>query len=137
MSNNKPVLIDGTKTKKQLTKELYQQNYNLPKKDIWNLIVEKLNVDIATARTYVWNAAREINPTLNLPLTTRKIDQTKLKRGKAYDLFVQNPNLDRKQMIKLIENSLQITNNSAATHCSMSAKKFKKNFPNINHKAVV
>lgn len=134
--NSKPVLIDSNKTKKDLTKDLYLQNYNLPKKEIWNLVVEKLNVDIATARTYVWNAAKEINPTLNLPLTTRKIDQSKLKRGKAYELFVSNPSLNRKQMISLIENTLNITNNSAATHCSMSAKKFKKNFPTSSHKSV-
>ena len=143
---SKPILINSNKnkTRKQLVEDLYISNPNMPKKELWNKAVEELyaqgmQIDIATARTYVWCAeqklARKINP--NAIIKSRNIDNSKLKRSKAYELFETNSNLNRKQMINLIESKLGITRNSAETHCSLCAKKFSTNNPSKSHGAIV
>lgn len=142
---SKPVLISNkNKTRKELVEELYINNPNMSKKELWNKAVEELytrgmQIDIATARTYVWLAERKLAKTINPTklIKTRKIDPTNLKRTKAYNLFESNPNLTRKQMESLIATTLNITDNSAATHCSMCAKTFVTNNPTKNHKAIV
>lgn len=141
---NKPVLISSNKTSKQLVEEIYINNPNMPKKQLWSKAVDDLykagkQINLAIARTYVWCAekkhAKIINP--NVVLNTRNVDKSKLKKTKAYNLFESNPALDRKAMINLIEKSLNITNTSAQTHCSLSAKKFAQDNPSAKHNALV
>lgn len=137
--SNVPVLINGRgkiQTKKELAKKLYLSVHMLARKEQIDKFVEELLISENSARTHISWCARELNNGLNKPYTTRKRDLTRLKREKAYTIFAGHPNLPRKEIIKLLETDLEMSQNSAATHCSISAKRFINENGKIAHKAL-
>lgn len=133
-----PTTINATaKPKKEAARELYQLFHHLNRKDLIDKFVEELHVSENSARTHLSWCAKEMNSSLNKPYITRKIDPGKLKREKAYSLFKNNPNLSRKAIINLFQNKLHMSENSAATHCSLSAKRYTEEFGmKMNHKSI-
>lgn len=136
MNNSKTVLIDGNKpeTKKNIAKKLYMNYHTLDRRSLIHKFVEELHITENSARTHISWCAKELNPLLNKPIVTRKIDESKCKKGQAYNLFVNN-NISRNEMIKLFQKELDMTRNSAITHCSMCAKRYSESV-NTNHKAI-
>lgn len=132
--NNKSATL--TKTKKEIAKELYRLFHHLERSDLINKFVEELHITENSARTHISWCAKELNAALNKPYITRKIDGNKLKREKAYALFKSNPNMERKAIIQLFQNKLHMSENSAATHCSLSAKRFTEENNNTPHKSI-
>jgi hypothetical protein len=133
------VMIDNvnkTITKKEKARELYKKYHNLPRKEIAYKFVEELLMPIESALTHVSLCAKELNSSLNKPFVTRKHNPDKLKKAKAYNIFSSNPQLSRKQMITEFQSQLNMTENSAATHCSMCAKEFKKS-NSITHASIL
>lgn len=126
-----------TKPKKEAAKELYKLFHNLSRKDLIDKFVEELHISENSARTHLSWCAKEMNSVFNKPYVTRKIDHNKLKREQAYALFKNNPNLSRKAIINLFQNKLNMSENSAATHCSLSAKRFVQEFGmKMNHQSI-
>lgn len=127
LNKNKQYNLTGYKKdipKKQYAEILYTKFHNLPKNDLTNIFVEELYTTKKAAQTYISICAKNLNLQLNKPYKTRIRDIPNLKKQKAYDIFTSNPTLNRKQMIDLLTDKLQITNNSAATHVSMCIKRY-------------
>ena len=134
--SNTTIIDNTTKTKKEIAKELYRLFHHLNRKDLINKFVEELHVTENSARTHLSWCAKELNDSLNKPFITRKIDLGKLKREKAYTLFKANPAMERKAIIQLFQNKLNMSENSAATHCSLSAKRFSEEHSQTPHKSI-
>lgn len=122
-------------TKKEIAKQLYKNFHNLDRKALIHKFVEELHITENSARTHISWCAKELNTALNKPFLTRRIDPSKLKKEKAYSIFKNNPNLSRKEIIKLLQSNLKMSENSAATHCSLSSKRYMDEAGN-NHKAI-
>lgn len=138
---NKPVVINSTNknaTKKEIARILYQKFHTLDRKSLIHKFVEELHITENSARTHISWCAKEMNNNLNKPYLSRKIDQSKLKKEKAYTIFSSNQNLSRKDIIRLLQNTLNMSENSAATHCSLSSKRFvNENGVSTTHKAIL
>jgi hypothetical protein len=128
-----------TASKKEIARQLYKDFHSLDRQLLIHKFVEELHISENSARTHISWCAKELNSTLNKPYITRKIDQNKLKKEKAYRIFKSNPNLSRRDIIKLFESNLNMSENSAATHCSLSSKRYVDEngvTAATNHKAV-
>lgn len=139
MSNTQVVMQSTTKntTKKEIARELYRIYHHLNRKDLIDKFVEELHISENSARTHLSWCAKELNSLYNKPYVTRRIDPTKLKKERAYSLFKNHTAMERKSMIQLFQTKLNISENSAATHCSLSAKRFSEEFgTNISHKSI-
>lgn len=112
-------------SKKELAKQLYAKFHSLDRPTLIKTFQQELAVTENCARTYISMAAKELNPTLNKPFRTRKPRVDNLKYVRAMELFSANPALTRPEMIKLFTETLGMTKDSAATHCSMCAKKYR------------
>lgn len=136
MKNTATMIDNIQKTKKELVKEIYMKNHDQSRNAIVNKVVEELLMPIESARTHVSWVAKELNPILNKPFKTRKRDPLSLKKVKAYEIFENNTTLSRKEMIAKFQTELGMSENSAATHCSMCVKEFKIKFVNIQHNSI-
>jgi uncharacterized protein YbcC (UPF0753/DUF2309 family) len=124
-------------TKKEIARELYKMYHTLERTDLIHKFCEELLITENSARTHLSWCAKELNASLNKPYITRKIDNTKLKKEKAYSLFKSHTGIERKAMIQLFQSKLNISENSAATHCSLSAKRFSEEFgAKVPHKSI-
>ena len=112
-------------TKKDKAKKLFEENHNLPYTTLVRLFLRELDLPTENAaRTYISMTKRELAHKLNISYKGRKIDARKTKKGKAMELFKNNTNLTRNQMIELFVEELDMTWNSAATHCSMCVQEY-------------
>lgn len=124
----------GKKTKKERAVELYAQSHHLSDDKIIKVFIDELNLPSEnSARTYISMSKKELASKLKLPYKRRKIDARKTKRGQAMKLFNDNPSLSRKEMIQLFVDELDMTEASAATHCSVCAREYVGK----RHKAIV
>lgn len=130
-------MIESGKTKKQIVKNMLLKYHNiLNRKQLLDKIVEDLLISENSARTHLSWALKDVASQIDKKYVTRNRDKDKLKKEKAFNIFVQNPNLSRKEMINLFESKLNMSNNSAATHCSMCVKQYIEKFNNKNHKVI-
>lgn len=120
-------------TKKDRALLLFEQNNNKSRKELIDLFVRELDTTEGSARTHLSWCMKELKDKYQLKYETRKIDKSGLKREKAMTIFKQNPQLSRDEMIEKFEKDLEMTRNSAATHCSMCSKAYK----GPKHNAVV
>jgi hypothetical protein len=127
MSNSEKTL------KKEKAKELYLKYHTLERRELINKFQAELGMSENSARTHISLCAKELNNTLSKPYITRNINQSGLKRQKAMEIFRSNPSFNRKQMIETFMKELNMSRNSAATHCSMCAKAYTDSVP---HNAV-
>lgn len=140
MSNTVVISKNRNLKIKEIAKDLYKMYHTLDRKSLIHKFVEELHITENSARTHLSWCAKELNQSLNKPYITRKIDSSKLKKEKSYNLFKNNPALNRKDMIKLFQNNLRMSENSAATHCSLSSKRYTEEFGptgNTQHKAII
>lgn len=77
-----------------------------------------------SARTYISKSKKALASKLGVRYNSRKIDARKTKKGQAMELFNKNPQLTRTEMIDLFVKELDMSWNSAATHCSMCAREY-------------
>jgi hypothetical protein len=112
-------------TKKERAVELYEKSLHLPKEKLIRVFIKELNLPSEnSARTYISMSKKALASKIPVQYKKRKIDARKTKKGRAMELFNDNPQLSRKEMIELFEKELNMTFNSAATHCSMCAREY-------------
>ena len=122
------------KTKKERAIELYESSANLPPDKLVRHFITELNLPSSnSARTYISLSKKALASKLNINYRTRKIDSRKTKRGKAMELFYNNPSLTRKEMISLFVEKLEMSEDSAAVHCSQCAREYS----GAKHNAIV
>lgn len=133
-------MVNANNTKKETKKEkalrLFEQNNTKSRKELVELFVRELNTTEGSARTHVSWCIKEFAAKKNythLKYNKRNIKRSELKREKAMKIFNDNPQLDRNQMIQKFVDLLEMSTNSAATHCSMCSKQYKGK----SHNAVI
>lgn len=112
-------------SKKEKAKELYVKYNTLTRNEIIQKFIDELDMPENSARTYVSTCAKELNTALGKQYKTRNVNKSNLKREKALAIYASNEHLDRKEIIEKLKTELDMTHNSAATHCSIAAKMFK------------
>jgi hypothetical protein len=120
-------MIINNKTKKQLAVDLYKSIHTLPKDKIIRVFVKELNLPSEnSARTYISGAKKELHRIgiITVDYKPRNIDYRKTKKGKAMMLFNSNLDMNRSQIIDLFIQELEMTESSAATHCSMCCQEY-------------
>jgi hypothetical protein len=126
-------------TKKEAARVLYKANHSLDRPALIKKFTQELGITENSARTHISWCAKELSNTLNIPFSTRNHDPAKLKKEKAYNIFKNHPNSPRKEIIQLYRDTLGMSPKSAATHCSLSAKRYADDNPTTAklHRAVV
>lgn len=125
LNTNKPVMVESKRfTKKDKAKELYVQYSDLSRDEIIQKFIEELDMQENSARTYVSTCAKELNLQLGKPYKTRNVNKDNLKREKALRIYADSvkEGMLRKEIIVRLASELNMTLNSAATHCSIAAK---------------
>lgn len=123
---SKMVSIASTRvSKKDQARELYVKNPDLSRDQMIQKLIDELEMPENSARTYVSICARELNGTLGKEFKTRNVNRSKSKRELSYAIYVANSGLDRKEIIAKMVAELDMTHNSAATHCSIAANRAK------------
>jgi hypothetical protein len=119
------VIVTQKLTKKERAVELYEKNHALSLDKLIRAFVRELDLPSEnSARTYISLSKKALASRLNMAYKGRKIDARTTKRGKAMELFNRNINISRKEMIDLFVNELNMSYNSAATHCSQCAQEY-------------
>lgn len=111
-------------TKKDLARDLYQKNHNLPRKQLIELMMKELNTTENSARTHISNASKELNASLGKAYSTRNTVKPTLKKEQA-KLIVQTnyASMTRKQLAEKLVDDLSFKSiNSAQTHISRIVK---------------
>jgi hypothetical protein len=108
------------KAKKTQAKELYTKYHTLPREAIIQKFIEELEMPENSASTYVSLCAKELNVHLGLEFKTRKAKRTSSKRERAFAIFANNAEKGRKAIIEIMKRELEMSHNSAATHCSLA-----------------
>lgn len=111
-------------TKKDLARDLYQKNHNLPRKQLIELMMKELNTTENSARTHISNASKELNASLGKAYSTRNTVKPTLKKEQA-KLIVQTnyASMTRKQLAEKLVDDLSLKSiNSAQTHISRIVK---------------
>ena len=111
-------------TKKDLARALYQQNHNMPRKQLIELVMKELNTTENSARTHISNASKELNASLGKAYSTRNTVKPTLKKEQA-KLIVQTnyASMTRKQLAEKLVADLDLKSiNSAQTHISRIVK---------------
>lgn len=111
-------------TKKDLARALYQQNHNMPRKQLIELVMKELNTTENSARTHISNASKELNASLGKAYSTRNTVKPTLKKEQA-KLIVQTnyASMTRKQLAEKLVTDLDLKSiNSAQTHISRIVK---------------
>ena len=122
------------KTKKERAIDLYEQSHSLPQDKLVRTFIKELNLPSEnSARTYISMSKKALASKLSISYKARKIDSRKTKRGRAMEIFNANPQLTRKEMIEMFIHELEMSYNSAATHCSQCAQEYS----GPRHKAIV
>lgn len=111
-------------TKKELAKDIYRKNHNLPRKDLIDLVMKELNTTENSARTHISNASKELNASLGKTFASRKTLNPNLKKVRAKDIVISNyTKMTRKELAEKLMNDLNLkTLNSAHTHISHIVK---------------
>jgi len=126
--------VAGKKTKKEKAVELYEKSHHLTNDKIIKVFIKELNLPSEnSARTYISMSKKELASKLKLPYKQRKIDARKTKKGQAMKIFNENTDLTRQEMIAKLVEVLEMTEASAATHCSVCSKEYVGK----RHKAIV
>lgn len=114
------------RTKRERAIELYELHYpTLSRESMVNKFIRELNLPSAnSARTYISFSKKALASKLQLQFKKRKVDARKTKRGRAIYIFNTNKHLTRKEMMALFVDELDMTQNSAATHCSMCVAEY-------------
>jgi hypothetical protein len=117
-------------TKKERAFELFEnniksKNQKISNVDLINLFVTNLKTTEGAARTYLSYCNKKYANSYGLKYITRNINKSDLKREKAIEIFNNNPSLSRIDMIDKFQTELNMTRNSAATHCSYCSKRYK------------
>ena len=120
------VMVRKTKrTKQDRALELYENSASMPQDKLVRHFIAELDLPSAnSARTYISLSKKALSKKLNISFKSRKIDSRKTKRGKAMELFNNNPGLCRKDMIALFIDRLEMTEGSAAVHCSQCSQEY-------------
>lgn len=111
-------------TKKDLARDLYQKNHNLPRKQLIELMMKELNTTENSVRTHISNASKELNASLGKAYSTRNTVKPTLKKEQA-KLIVQTnyASMTRKQLAEKLVDDLSLKSiNSAQTHISRIVK---------------
>ena len=112
-------------TKKERAVELYEKSANMPPDKLVRHFITELDLPSAnSARTYISLSKKALASKLNINYKSRKIDSRKTKRGRAMEIFNNNPTLTRKEMIALFIERLEMTEDSAAVHCSQCSQEY-------------
>ena len=128
------IMVKRKRTKKERALELYENSQSLSQDKLERLFITELNLPTANAaRTYISLSKKALASKLNIQFKARKIDSRKTKRGRAMEIFNDNPNLSRKQMIQIFREKLEMSEASAAVHCSQCAQEYT----GPTHKAIV
>jgi hypothetical protein len=106
--------------KKTQARELYTRYHALPRKAIIQKFIEELEMPENSASTYVSLCAKELNEPLGLDFKTRKARRTGSKKERAFAIYANNAEKGRKAIIEIMKQELEMTHNSAATHCSLA-----------------
>ena len=118
-------MVKRKRTKKERALELYENSQHLPQDKLERHFISELNLPSANAaRTYISISKKTLASKLNINYKSRKIDSRKTKRGRAMELFNKNPGLSRKEMIGLFMDKLEMSEASAAVHCSQCAQEY-------------
>jgi hypothetical protein len=126
IQGSKPVTVTRTRTsKKDRARELYVKYHQLTREEIIQKFIQELDMPENSARTYVSTCAKELNGKLGKDYKTRNVNKKNLKRERAFEIYSANATLSRKDIIEKLKTELNMTYNSAATHCSLAAKAFK------------
>ena len=120
-------------SKKDKARELYVKYHALTRDQIIQKFIEELDMQENSARTYVSVCAKELNGELGKEYKTRNVNKSSLKRQLAFEIFSNNVSLSRKDIIEKMRVELNMTYNSAATHCSLAAKQYKEKNPGFIH----
>ena len=114
------------RTKREMALELYELHHPyLSNENMVNKFIRELNLpSVNSARTYISFSKKSLASKLQIHFRQRKIDTRKTKRGRAMDIFNKNKHLTRKEMMELFVVELNMTQNSAATHCSMCVAEY-------------
>lgn len=124
-------------TKKEIALKLFKTVNNRPRKEIVEIFARELDTTIGSARTHLSWCIKESTDINTIRYKTRTINKKSLKREKAYQLFVANNALSRNNMIEIFVDELDMSWNSAATHCSMCTIKYKKEYPQVKHNSIL
>ncbi len=120
-----PVVLSSRRlSKKDKAKELYVKYSSLNRDDIVQRFIEELDMPENSARTYVSTCAKELNEQLGKSYKTRNVKKDNLKRERAFRIYSDNATLSRKEIIEKLKTELEMTHNSAATHCSIAHKAY-------------
>jgi predicted transcriptional regulator len=113
-------------SKKEQAKQLYLKYHNLPREQIIQKFIEEIDIPESSARTYASICAKDLNETIGKEFKTRNVNRTNSKREKAFQIYTTYAHLSRKEIIEKMKNELNMTHNSAATHCSLAAKEYRQ-----------
>ena len=118
-------LVMRKRTKQERAVEIYERTHHLGKDTMVKTFITELNLPSEnSARTYISLSKKALASKLLLPYKQRKTDPRTTKRGQAIDLFNKNKHLTRKEMMDLFVEELNMTANSAGTHCSMCVQEY-------------
>lgn len=111
-------------TKKDLARELYIKNHNLPRKDLIELVMKQLKTSENSARTHISNVSKELNVSLGKQFLTRNTSKPSLKKEQAKSIVISNfAKMTRKELADKLVNELELKSlNSAQTHISRIIK---------------
>jgi len=113
------------RTKQERAIELYEGTHHLPHEKMVSTFISELKLPSEnSARTYISLSKKALASKLQLQYKQRKTDHRKTKRGRAIEIFNKNQQLTRPEMINLFIEELNMSWNSAATHCSMCAQEY-------------
>jgi len=120
------MMVRKTKrTKQDRALELYETSATMPQDKLVRHFIAELDLPSAnSARTYISLSKKALATKLNINYKSRKIDSRKTKRGRAMEIFNGNPGLCRKDMISLFIDRLEMTEDSAAVHCSQCSQEY-------------
>ena len=118
-------MVTKKQTKRERAVELYEMSANISKDKLERHFMAELNLpSVNSARTYISLSKKMLATKLNIKYNARKIDPRKTKRGKAMELFNNNPSYTRKEMIILFIDRLDMSESSAAVHCSQCSQEY-------------
>ena len=119
------VMVKRKRTKQERALELYENSQSMPSDKMIRLFMSELDLPSAnSARTYISLSKKALASKLNINYKSRKIDSRRTKRGRAMELFNDNPSLSRREMINLFRDKLEMSEASAAVHCSQCAQEY-------------
>lgn len=105
-------------------KKLYLQFPDLPRDLMIQKFMEELQIPENSARTYASVCARDLNSSMGKEYKTRKVNKNNTKYERAFQIYKTYAHLPRRDIIEHLKTELNITHNSAATHCSLAHNRY-------------